>query len=233
MVAPAVLAAGIGAGASVIGKGIDAVTSKFGSDEAWDRQKKMAQNQVQWRVADSVKAGLHPLAALGMAPANVGGQWMGTDFGSLGQDIGRAAEALSAPEDKVSSQMIRLQVERGTLENELLRTQIASQRMRMAQDAAPGVGGNANAAVLNVPGYGDWNVTNKTLGQDMENAYSEWGNIPAGMAALHDWMVNNGINPKDPVGSLAGRALDWTKRAIAGPAYFVEDAAGNRYPYNP
>lgn len=37
---------------------------------AWDRQKTAMQNQIQWAVEDAKKAGLHPLAALGVSPAS-------------------------------------------------------------------------------------------------------------------------------------------------------------------
>lgn len=222
MVAPAV----IGAAAGLIGKGIDAFTSKMGADDAWKNQKKVLKNQVQWRVADSVAAGLHPLAALGMAPANVGGQWMGTDFGSMGQDIGRAVEAAASPMDKASSQMTRLAVERGTLENELLRTQIASQRMRMAQDATVGVSGNASTEKLaGLPGR--LQVTDPNLGQRLENAYQEWGNLFIIPNVLNDaakylgldGYLNNAPNPWE-VGGRAGQAVrDW----------FLQDANGQVY----
>lgn len=36
----------------------------------WQHQKELAQNQVQWRVEDAKKAGLHPLAALGISPSS-------------------------------------------------------------------------------------------------------------------------------------------------------------------
>lgn len=54
--------AGIGGGifGDIFGRG--------SSDIAWDRQKEALQNSIQWRVADAVKAGVHPLYALGAQP---------------------------------------------------------------------------------------------------------------------------------------------------------------------
>lgn len=165
-----VAAAVIGAGASVIGKGIDAVAGNKAADNAWDRQKKVLRKQIQWRVEDAEKAGLHPLAALGVVPAAGPSPAPGTDFGSMGQDIGRAAEALLTPEDKTSGRVLQLQLERGALENELLRTQIASQRMRNIQQATPGVDKPAN---LPTP-FGDaLAVANAGLAQDSTDHFGE------------------------------------------------------------
>lgn len=36
----------------------------------WERQKAILQNQLLWRVQDARKAGIHPLAALGLSPAS-------------------------------------------------------------------------------------------------------------------------------------------------------------------
>lgn len=174
MVAPVVAAAGIGAAASGIGKVADKIFGDKSAKQNWKQQKKVLQNQVQWRVEDSVKAGLHPLAALGMAPAAVGGTYVGgTDFGSMGQDIGRAAEAMLTPENKNTAHLAQLAVERGGLENELLRTQIASQRMRLVQMGTPGVDNAANAATLNTPFGAPLAVANKGLSQDANDDFGE------------------------------------------------------------
>lgn len=116
------------------------------------------QNQIQWRMADAQKAGVHPVAALGMSPSGyvpVGSA--GTealDFAGLGQDISRAihagqtererrAAAGRASIEATQAQEVHLlSVERMGLENELLRSQIG--RYNSAQlgppmpDAAPG-----------------------------------------------------------------------------------------------
>lgn len=62
-------------------------------------QKEFAQHGIQWKVADAAAAGISPLAALGAqtsspSPVSVGGSAPSMDFGSLGQDLGRAAKAL-------------------------------------------------------------------------------------------------------------------------------------------
>lgn len=81
-------------GVTLISTGLQHAAQKSQSKKDFERQKEFAQNQVQWRVADAQKAGIHPLAALGLQPtsfsASVGG---GADFQSMGQDISRAMMA--------------------------------------------------------------------------------------------------------------------------------------------
>lgn len=90
-------------------------------------QREFAQNGIRWKVEDAKAAGIHPLAALGaqtlpFTPAF--GDNMGTSFASMGQDIGRAIDSTRTGEERNSARITALQVERGELENELLRSQI-------------------------------------------------------------------------------------------------------------
>lgn len=60
--------------------------------ESKDRrfQRQFAKNQIQWRVEDAKKAGLHPLAALGaptVSPAVSAGDPMGDAVGQMGRNI--------------------------------------------------------------------------------------------------------------------------------------------------
>lgn len=98
-----------------------------------DRQEIWNKHQVQWRVEDAKKAGVHPLYALGaqistpQVPSVVGdtGPSFGDRLSSAGQDIGRAAEALLGGKQRMLARMDALALERGELENDLLRSQIA------------------------------------------------------------------------------------------------------------
>ena len=102
----------LGGAFGLLGNSMSNTAADNAADEAWDRTKKVLTNQVQWRVKDTIKAGLHPLAALGVnpasgpAPAQVGMD-LGSTFGSMCQDIGRAAEAMMAPESKTAAAMTR------------------------------------------------------------------------------------------------------------------------------
>lgn len=68
-------------------------------------QKELNQNQIQWRVADAQKAGIHPLFALGATgmgyspPAVVDGVG-GDSFRNMGQDISRATGALMTQRER-------------------------------------------------------------------------------------------------------------------------------------
>lgn len=99
-----------------------------------DRQEIWMKNQMQWRVADAKKAGVHPLAAIGSnitAPSTPGvsvgdsGSNIGESIGQMGQGIGRAVGALMSKDQKYETALRALQVERGELENAVLRKQLA------------------------------------------------------------------------------------------------------------
>lgn len=104
------------------------------------------QNQIQWRVEDAKKAGIHPYIALGSNPATyspVSTNFQGTDFGELGQDISRAVMAGQTDAERrrnagVATQNANeaaeeraLALEHQALQNELLRSQIG--RLNAAQ----------------------------------------------------------------------------------------------------
>jgi len=174
------LGAAIGAVGSIAGGILGNSAAKEASDQAWKRQKKVLQNQVQWRVADTVAAGLHPLAALGVNPASgpAPAQVFDSGLGQAADTIGQAVSKYQSPETKMATQVALLQLERGKLENDLLRTQIASQRVRLAQQATPGLPvADARDRRVNIPVPG----TNASVpvgtpngAQNVENA---WGDI--------------------------------------------------------
>lgn len=159
---------------------------------AYEREKEFAQNQIQWKVQDAVKAGLHPLAGLGVNPASanasaqVGGdsQWAS----NLGQDLSRAISAGTSQPDKTAVEVTQLGVERARLENELVKTQIASQRMRNIQQGNPGVPGQLGSGVngsLAIPGTKSrLPQEHPNLAQDAENAYGELGGEMFGFTNL-------------------------------------------------
>lgn len=116
-------------------------------------QREFAQNGIQWKVADARAAGIHPQFALGAntvsyAPVSLGDS--GSEhFSRAGQDIGRAIAATSTKEGRDSNfQAVanKLALEKGGLENELLRTQIS----RIKQQIGPSVP-SADAPAL-IPG---------------------------------------------------------------------------------
>lgn len=102
-------------------------------------QREFAQHGIRWKFEDAKAAGLHPLAALGASSASYSPVAVGDlGFASAGQDIGRAIDSTRPASERVdayTATLQRLQLERGGLENELLRSQIA--RLRQAGGSGP------------------------------------------------------------------------------------------------
>lgn len=207
------------------------------ADQAWDRQKKVLTKQIQWRVADAQKAGIHPLAALGVNPAsgppmaNIAGGDFSGPLAQMGQDIGRAAEAYAAPEDKAAVRMTQLQLERGQLENDLLRTQIASQRVRLVQQGTPGL--NPGTGVLPIPGTGGPSTKDDArIGVDYPGLGDAWEKDFGDNAAVDAIMslatmnalaksINNGqlIMGSNAAGHAGAVAKQYLDRLIEAPPY--------------
>lgn len=94
--AGSVIGGGIGAGASIIGgligNALDNKTSQENFQKNYNMQKEFAQNSIQWKVQDALKAGISPLAALGAqtySPSTI--QNYGSD--SIGRGIASAGAA--------------------------------------------------------------------------------------------------------------------------------------------
>lgn len=162
----------IGAGASLLG----GLLNKSSSDKANAQQmalaqqnialqREFAQNGIQWKAADAQKAGIHPLYAMGantvsFNPVSVGitpDTSMGNAVSNAGQDISRAVASTSNSQQRAAqAQMTGLQLERAGLENELLRSQIARQRVAIGppmpsmvdRSLIPGQGQTNNGASL-------------------------------------------------------------------------------------
>lgn len=131
--------------------GADIGMDLFKSQNEWKKQKKMAQNQIQWRVADAKKAGIHPLYALGAAPMHYSSS-VGTDstrFQEFGQDLTRsrlaaqdaqqrkAELARQAVNDALVQERTRVEIDGQRLENKLLQSQIARLNSAQIGPAAP------------------------------------------------------------------------------------------------
>lgn len=151
-------------------------------------QKQFAQKGIQWKVADSLKAGIHPLYGLGantisFSPVPVGGG-LGGAISDMGQDISRAIDAGGTTEDRV---LRKLQLERAGLENELLKSQIATARSAQIGPGSP-VGANQPLPGQGIPdvflpGIGKLRGNPKlSSGQDIENAY---GDASSGLALVN------------------------------------------------
>lgn len=105
-----------------------AAEKQAAAQRAWEAQ--VYKNQIQWKVADARKAGLHPLAAMGHSMVSPTATSFGTpDYSSMGQNIGRAVDAVTSNEEKVddyTKTVQALNVQRLDLENDLIRTQLVN-----------------------------------------------------------------------------------------------------------
>lgn len=131
MIPPLIAAGAIGAGANLLGGWLSSNAAQDARAQNAMMQTVFAKNGIQWRVEDAKKAGIHPLYALGastssFAPSSVGDTF-GASVANAGQDISRAITATQTQEERNNStvQAVQmLQLERGGLQNELLRLQI-------------------------------------------------------------------------------------------------------------
>lgn len=158
MVAPAIIAAGLTAGGSLLGGLFGASGAKQGGKMAaratlkaarmnanW--QRKFAQKGISWRVRDAKRAGIHPLAALGaqtasFAPSFVGatqaGQGVADAAAQMGQGISRAGAAFGDAAMRVESDAYLARLQEAQLDNmHLQNAALASQIAMMNQPGNP------------------------------------------------------------------------------------------------
>jgi len=161
-----------------------------------DTQLAFAQNGIQWKVKDAEAAGVHPLFALGAPttayqPISSGG--LPESISAMGQDLGRAADAAKSPGEKIDAYTARLQalqLERGSLENTLLKNQIINEQRVAGQPPAVGgksiIPGQASGRDVRV---GNLRISPKlsdSQAQDLENEYGEIADFIGGARFIND-----------------------------------------------
>lgn len=110
------------------------------------------ENNIVSIVRGAERAGVHPLYALGAPPAAPLDFQMGTRgddtvsrLAEMGQNIGNAVHRMGTKEERAFGMITaRLAVERGELENELLKSQIAQINANMT----PGISTNNNGQII-------------------------------------------------------------------------------------
>lgn len=145
-----------GSGGSLVGGTLGSITGLINQSSANNHamavaqmnaalQKEFAQNSIKWRVEDAKRAGVHPMAALGISPASFSpvsapftSNGLEDMLATMGQNVDRAALAAKDAKaqedakdhnDKVNS----LQLENLGLQNDLLRADIESKHARLRQ----------------------------------------------------------------------------------------------------
>lgn len=144
------------AAGKVVDQGIDLYKNHAATSHAdfWNSmnvalQKEFAQNSIKWRVEDAKRAGVHPMAALGISPASFSPVSNSIPYpastsylADMGQNIDRAIMAgkdnqARAQAENFTSQFNELQLEKAGLENDLLRAEIASKKAVMNTGLTP------------------------------------------------------------------------------------------------
>lgn len=162
------------------------------------QQREFAQSGVRWKVADAQAAGLHPLAALGAQTSSFSNLTFNnvdrpfatgkTDFGGMGQDIGRAIDAGSSQSersDRMGQAVARtaqvFSLEKMNLENELLKTSIAKERSQIPPPFPVPPGALAHLSRSPNRGAGDFPIDDKKSEQTAESPPSTKSYRLAGM----------------------------------------------------
>lgn len=127
-----------------IGSIASSILGNKAADKAADKniklQKQFAQSGIQWKVNDAKKAGVHPLFALGanttsFQPVAMGGSV--PDLGAMGQNIGNAIDATQDKPTRLAGSLGHLAVQRATLENELLASQVTASKLALSRGNPP------------------------------------------------------------------------------------------------
>lgn len=181
------VASGIGGVASGIGNYLSNKQAMAFSKEQFEWQKNLALNQLQWRVADAKKAGLHPMAALGIGASSfspVGVSQSPYDFswiGDMGQNADYAAAKAKDKQDQdtavnLSRRNVELQNQNLELQNQGLQQ---DNDFRQWQYNAAMSGGVQQA--LKSPANASVNGVNPSVipGQD-DSIPPGKGNVPSG-----------------------------------------------------
>lgn len=147
----------ISAGASILGGILGQRNQNKQAELNRQMQLDYAQNAIQWKTEDAKKAGIHPIYALGAptmsySPVSLGDS-LTPAISNAGQNLGRAINSTSSQETRATAYtqaLQALQLERGSLENETLRSNLA--RMRQTPNPAPAT---PTQAWGGIPGQGD------------------------------------------------------------------------------
>lgn len=176
-----IIGAGIGAIGSLLGGRSDkkAAAKAQKQQMAWDRH--VLQNQIQWRVEDAKKAGIHPLAALGaqISPASPlpgvpgGGDAVADGMGAIGDAIAKALSVERKLEQRRKEAEIR-NIEANTmLATARSRTEIAAAR-RVAQSLDSGKVENNMLKMDPFKGVKKKHGVMSTPAEDVQREYDDW-----------------------------------------------------------
>lgn len=223
----------IGAGASLIGGAMNnSAQSKANAaniaaqaaanKQNYKAQKEFAQHGLRWKVEDANRAGIHPLYAVGAPAQSFSASFgaaqsqpltgMGDALSSAGQDVGRAVSQTLTPQEKVYNQTIQaLQLDRASLENDLLRSQINRQRVETSRAAFPSM--SADGLMFH---GSSWDKNPQTSdAQEIEDRYGDLVSALYGVGVIGSDVLHNKPAPSGaatPGRSLSNDYANWAAR---------------------
>lgn len=216
-------------------------------------QREFAQNGIRWRVEDAQAAGLHPLAALGMNPANAspaqamfntpqlgGSSRSGLHaFSNMGQNIMRSVMATMDRQERLmamQAESAHRQLQNEVLENQKKLSDIELAK-QMGNPGMPGMEGQDPPPATSLVRTGErWMSVepsaayNERSGSNLPNTIGWWFSnklLPKAGMNVNRWFIN-GDEVAGPKGSTAG---NWFWLPIVGRYYWVSDDEMHTFPF--
>lgn len=176
MVLPALIGGAAAIGGNLLGGLLGKESASDARDAAAEQferqaqlQREFAQSGIRWKVEDAKRAGIHPLYALGASTTsfspisitNPADNSMANAVSNIGQDVSRAVnQTRTAPERDVAylTAVRGLQLEKGRVDLDIAKTELASRLARLKQQSGPGLPSPTGNMI---PGQGNspWNTT--------------------------------------------------------------------------
>lgn len=210
----------ISAGADLVGGLLNQNAAEEASKKDWKRTKETLQNQIQWRVDDAVKAGLHPLVGAGISPSSgpppstVGD--MGTSVSNMGNNLGRAVDAYMDPQAKIAAKAALLDLEQRQANIDLTRSQIAgAQKALLTQGSTPGVASDLPLAPTLPGGIVDVRNTDPNMNRRLQDRHGEMADVITAPQSVLELLSQPG-NLTDPalasmIRNMGGGVLDFSR----------------------
>lgn len=228
----------LGLGGSLLGGKMSSDATSEANSLNYQMQKEFAQNGIRWKVEDAKAAGIHPLYALGAStnmpsPSYVGDTSMGSAVSSAGQDIGRAVSARLTATERNQAKLDALTLERGELENQLLRSQIAKLNQPGNPPPMPTMG-----STQSLPGQGNavnLNPLDRTVSEYGRPA-KEVGEIPDYTFVRTDkgYAIVPSMDAKNRIEDQFIPEMSWMMRNLIVPPYPpISPGPGKVWHYRP
>lgn len=137
-----------GAGASLLGSGLNILNQNEINRKNAELQREFAQNSIQWKVEDAKRAGIHPLAALGASGYSASPSYVGADNG-IAQAGQQLSQGLSKALDKDAEKLSALKVKDAELEVQKKALEIRQMGQKVSADNFFGSVSNSSVPVPN------------------------------------------------------------------------------------